>query len=98
MPAIGPTLTNRNAAAVLRDGLSHVRQGDVTVDCSALTQVDSSAVAVLLAWQRAAAQRGQSLALHGVPPQLQSLASLYGVDGLLGLAAGASLPHHHHRH
>ncbi|MEN7528963.1 STAS domain-containing protein [Cupriavidus sp. 2SB] len=99
MPAFGSSLTNRNAADVLRDGLSHVRQGDVTVDCSALTHVDSSAVAVLLAWQRAAEQRGQTLALQGVPPQLQSLASLYGVDTLLGLSAGATLPqHHHHRH
>ncbi len=99
MPALGTSLTNRNAATVLRDGLSRVQQGDVTVDCSALTQVDSAAVAVLLAWQRAAAQRGLALALGGVPPQLQSLASLYGVEGLLGLAPAAPNPeHHHHRH
>ncbi|MGO4305110.1 MULTISPECIES: STAS domain-containing protein [unclassified Cupriavidus] len=100
MPSFGASLTNRNAAAVLRDGLSRVTQGDVAVDCSALVQVDSAAVAVLLAWQRAAAGRGQALALTGVPPQLAELASLYGVDGLLGLApvAAASLPEHHHRH
>ena len=99
MPALGNSLTNRNAAAVLRDGLSRVHQGDVSVDCSALTQVDSSAVAVLLAWQRAAAQKGQSLKLAGVSPQLQSLASLYGVEGLLGLTAATPHPeHHHHRH
>lgn len=100
MPALGSSLTNRNAATVLRDGLSRVQQGDVTVDCSALTQVDSSAVAVLLAWQRAAAQRGQSLAIAGASPQLRSLASLYGVEALLGLAAATAThpEHHHHRH
>lgn len=98
MPALGTSLTNRNAASVLRDGLSRVQQGDVAVDCSMLTQVDSSAVAVLLAWQRAAAQRGQSLAIAGVSPQLRSLASLYGVEGLLGLAAATHPEHHHHRH
>lgn len=100
MPALGSSLTNRNAAAVLRDGLSRVQQGDVAVDCSALTQLDSSAVAVLLAWQRAAAQRGQSLAIAGASPQLQSLATLYGVAGLLGLAAASATDpeHHHHRH
>jgi len=98
MPALGTSLTNRNAATVLRDGLSRVRQGDVAVDCSALTQVDSSAVAVLLAWQRAATERGQSLTIAGASPQLRSLASLYGVDGLLGLAATSHPEHHHHRH
>lgn len=98
MPVLGTSLTNRNAASVLRDGLSRVRQGEVAVDCSALAQVDSAAVAVLLAWQRAAAQRGQALALNGVPPQLQSLASLYGVEGLLGLAPASHPEHHHHRH
>ena len=41
MPALGNSLTNRNAATVLRDGLSRVTQGEVTVDCSALQQVDS---------------------------------------------------------
>ncbi|ABF10126.1 phospholipid transport system transporter-binding protein [Cupriavidus metallidurans] len=98
MPALGNSLTNRNAATVLRDGLSRVTQGEVTVDCSALQQVDSAAVAVLLAWQRVASRRGQTLALSGVPAQLRSLASLYGVDGLLGLASAADHADHHHRH
>jgi len=95
MFAPGPSLTYRNAAAVLRDGLSRVAAGETAVDCAALAQVDSSAVAVLLAWQRAAAARGQSLSLGGVPPQLADLASLYGVDGLLGLPVAAASPAHH---
>ncbi|UDM50728.1 lipid asymmetry maintenance protein MlaB [Cupriavidus sp. MP-37] len=96
----GNSLTNQNAAAVLRDGLARVAQGDVEVDCTGLAQVDSSAVAVLLAWHRAAVARGQALVLRGVPAQLAQLASLYGVDGLLGLAAApaATPPRHHHRH
>ncbi|MDQ0141484.1 STAS domain-containing protein [Cupriavidus necator] len=98
----GTSLTNQNAAAVLRDGLARVAQGDVAVDCTGLAQVDSSAVAVLLAWHRAAVARGQALTLRGVPTQLAQLAGLYGVDGLLGLAAAAAPaanpPEHHHRH
>ncbi|AMR80037.1 STAS domain-containing protein [Cupriavidus nantongensis] len=94
----GNSLTNQNAAAVLRDGLARVAQGDVEVDCAGLAQVDSSAVAVLLAWHRAAVARGQALVLRGVPAQLAQLASLYGVDGLLGLAPAAIPPAHHHRH
>ncbi|KAF7963220.1 toluene tolerance protein [Cupriavidus sp. UYMMa02A] len=89
MLSLGTSLTNQNAAAVLRDGLSRVAQGgmqvDLQVDCTALEQVDSSAVAVLLAWQRAAAARHGKLALSGVPQQLAELAFVYGVDSLLGL-------------
>ena len=82
----------------LRIRESLVRAPD-SIARSALTQIDSAAVAVLLAWQRAAAQRGQALALAGVTPQLRSLASLYGVEGLLGLTPAAAYPDsHHHRH
>jgi phospholipid transport system transporter-binding protein len=86
MLSLGTSLTNQNAAAVLRDGLSRVAQGETQVDCAALERVDSSAVAVLLAWQRAACAGHGRLALTGVPQQLAELASLYGVDSLLGLA------------
>ncbi|EYS85816.1 signal peptide protein [Cupriavidus sp. SK-4] len=98
MLSLGTSLTNQNAAAVLRDGLARLAQGEVQVDCTGLAQVDSSAVAVLLAWNRAAAARNQALSLLGVLPQLSQLASLYGVDGLLGLAPAAAPQGHHHRH
>ncbi|RDK09014.1 toluene tolerance protein [Cupriavidus lacunae] len=98
MLSLGTSLTNQNAAAVLRDGLARVAQGEVQVDCAGLAQVDSSAVAVLLAWNRAAAARNLALSLRGVPAQLSQLASLYGVDGLLGLAPDAAAQGHHHRH
>ncbi|MGO4578836.1 lipid asymmetry maintenance protein MlaB [Cupriavidus sp. 2TAF22] len=101
MLSLDTSLTNRNAATVLRDGLARLAQGEARVDCSALTQVDSAAVAVLLAWQRDAAGRGQALSFVGVPPQLAQLAALYGVDSLLELApqAGAGAPHTaSHRH
>lgn len=99
MPSLGTSLTNRNAAAVLRDGLTRVAQGDIAVDCAGLAQVDSSAVAVLLGWQRAAAGRGQSLSITNVPSQLGELATLYGVAELLGLhgrSTAATDPHHRH--
>ncbi|MBP0622580.1 STAS domain-containing protein [Cupriavidus consociatus] len=101
MLSLGTSLTNQNAAAVLRDGLARVAQGETQVDCTGLAQVDSSAVAILLAWHRAAAARNLALTLRGVPAQLSQLANLYGVDGLLGLANDVdplSRPGHHHRH
>jgi len=87
MLSLGTSLTNRNAAAVLREGLSRLAQGEAQVDCGALEQVDSAAVAVLLALRRAADARGQSLAFVGVPRQLTALAEVYGLNGLLGLPA-----------
>ncbi|AOY92534.1 toluene tolerance protein [Cupriavidus sp. USMAA2-4] len=98
MLSLGTSLTNRNAAAVLRDGLSRLAQGEAQVDCAALAQVDSAAVAVLLALRRAADARGQALAFVGVPRQLAALAEVYGVDGLLGIPAGAAGFHASHRH
>ncbi len=62
-----------------------------TVDLSGVTQVDSSAVALLLAWHRAARAIGASLSIQNPPISLQRLARLYHVDEWLwsGLATEA---------
>jgi phospholipid transport system transporter-binding protein len=80
----GPTLTHPTARAVLDAGLARIAAGAVQVDCAKLTQFDSSALAVLLAWQRAAAGRGAALEVLHVPVGLASLAGAYGIDSLLG--------------
>ncbi|MCO5977249.1 STAS domain-containing protein [Ideonella oryzae] len=56
---------------------------DLTLDASALGQVDSATLAVLLACRRQA--QGRRWVVRGAPAQLADLARLYGVDGLLGL-------------
>jgi phospholipid transport system transporter-binding protein len=61
--------------------------GSVTLDASALAQFDSSALAVLLACQRAAHARGCTVAVVGLPPQAQQLAKVYGVAPWLEGAA-----------
>jgi phospholipid transport system transporter-binding protein len=76
-------VTNENAGSLLERGLAAIRSGDTTVDLAGVTTVDSAAVALLLAWQRAAAQQGKRLNITGVPPGVASLAGLYGVDSLL---------------
>lgn len=73
-------ISNENAAALLAAGIEAIRAGDADFDLSAVRQVDSSAVALLLAWQREAQARGARLALFNVPAGLVSLAKLYGVD------------------
>jgi phospholipid transport system transporter-binding protein len=55
----------------------------LTIDFSAITEVDSSAVALLLEWRRLAAARGKSLAFVNLPANLEALAGLYGVTDLI---------------
>jgi phospholipid transport system transporter-binding protein len=56
------------------------------IDASALTDLDTAAVAVLLDCRRTAQAAGRPLQVQGAPAKLTELARLYGVDGLLGLA------------
>lgn len=75
-----------NAAQVAAAGLEAIRAGDAAIDLSSVATCDSSAVAVVLAWHRESQARGVRLSLTGLPAGLVSLAGVYGVDNLLGLA------------
>lgn len=77
------TLTHDSAKSALDAGLSRIAAGATEVDCAPLKQFDSSALAVLIAWQRAANARGAALAVVNLPSGLASLAQAYGVDTLL---------------
>ena len=55
----------------------------LVADLAAVTAVDSSALAVLFALQRALQQRGGSLAVRAAPDALLSLAKVYGVEDQL---------------
>jgi phospholipid transport system transporter-binding protein len=83
----GATLTHESAKAALAAGLQRISAGAGGVDCAPLTQFDSSALAVMLAWVRAAAARGAQFEIVNLPAGLASLAQAYGVDTLLTLGA-----------
>ncbi len=91
-PALPATLTLAQASAAasgLRIALERVALGAAwEVDASALSEFDTSALAVLLELQRAARARGAELAVAAPPAKLRQLAALYGVDALLGLQPG----------
>ena len=74
-----------NAAQIAAAGLEAIRAGDATFDLSAVLTCDSSAVAVVLAWQREAQARGAQLRLSALPAGLVSLATVYGVAPLLDI-------------
>ena len=59
--------------------------GGLQIDATALTEFDTSAIALLLHAQRAAKARGVPLQVRGAPPKLRELAQLYGVEELLPL-------------
>ena len=87
------TLTVINATAALEQGIAAIKAGQTVFDLGTVKTADSSAVAVLLAWMRAARQSGAALSYVNLPAGLQSLAALYGVDDLL-VASPANLQHH----
>ncbi len=82
--SLTPTsITMADAGEALRAGLVAIARGETVVDLSRLARFDSSAVSAILAWRRAAAERGVRLQLNDVPAGLQSLAQLYGVQDFL---------------
>jgi phospholipid transport system transporter-binding protein len=92
----GSSLTFDNASVVLQAGLQAIAGGQASIEFAGVTTVDSSAVAAMLAWRRAAAARSASLAFENLPDNLRSLVALYDVSALLNVpaAARADLPHH----
>jgi phospholipid transport system transporter-binding protein len=72
-----------NAAEIAALGRAAIERGDARFDLSGVARCDSSAVAVLLDWQRAAAARGRPLQIESPPPGLVSLATVYGVETLM---------------
>ncbi|MFZ1907724.1 MAG: STAS domain-containing protein [Burkholderiales bacterium] len=78
----GP-VTLANVAQVLEQGLQQIRDGARTIDLGEVTELDSSLLAMMLAWLREAKQRKSVLAFANLPQGLETIAKLYGVDGLL---------------
>ena len=56
---------------------------DVVVDASALSQFDSSALAILLECRRQALALSKTFLVQGAPERLLQLAAVYGVAGLI---------------
>ena len=77
------SIVMENAPQVAELGRAAIAGGDAHVDLSGVVRCDSSAIAVLLEWQRAAAAQGLTLAVQGAPAALRSLAAVYGVTEVL---------------
>ncbi|HUJ88455.1 MAG TPA: STAS domain-containing protein [Burkholderiales bacterium] len=78
----GP-VTLANVAQLLEEGRQQIRDGARTIDLGEVTELDSSLLAMLLAWLREAKQHDAEIAFANLPQGLETIAQLYGVDGLL---------------
>ncbi|WP_158228990.1 lipid asymmetry maintenance protein MlaB [Chitinimonas sp. BJB300] len=66
-----------------REFADQLRQSTLVVDLAGVSEVDSTAISLLLQWRRAAAAAGRQLQFRQPPASLLSLATLYGVEEFL---------------
>jgi phospholipid transport system transporter-binding protein len=78
----GP-MTLSGATALLAEGEAAIAANASAFDLTAVTEMDSSCLAVVFGWTRAANAAGKSLRLLNLPQNLLSLAAVYGVADLL---------------
>jgi phospholipid transport system transporter-binding protein len=91
MMVSGP-LTLAHVAAALNEGNQAIGEGVSSIDLAEVGELDSSALALLLAWLREAKRRGRDLAFTNLPQGLTTIARLYGVAELL--SASPASAHH----
>lgn len=76
-------MNQQTASALLAEAAAMFADADRVINLSGVTHVDSTALAVLLDWMRAARATGHQLRVVAAPASLVSLAALYGVDALI---------------
>jgi phospholipid transport system transporter-binding protein len=76
-------LTLENVVSLCESGKQQFGDGDLIVDLSAVTEVDSSALSLLFEWRREAHRRQKQISFEQFPASLRSLATLYGVSDLV---------------
>jgi phospholipid transport system transporter-binding protein len=84
--AVSAAMTLDHARYLLEQGSTQVKEGATLFDLGAVAELDSSCLAVVFGWQRAAGRAGSTIRIVNPPANLLSLAELYGVAELLPLA------------
>jgi phospholipid transport system transporter-binding protein len=87
LPAALTLRDARSALATLEPAIAGADAPVISIDASALSQIDSASLAVLLQCRRLAEQRQRGFEVRNAPARLVDLARLYGVAELLHLAA-----------
>lgn len=72
-----------NACKILDQSVELEMVSNLEVDFSAVTDVDTSALSLMMEWQRRAAASSHTIRFTHVPVNLTSLADLYGVKAFI---------------
>lgn len=75
-----------NANAVLVESNALEITDDLQIDFSAVTDVDTAALSLLIEWQRRALTANKKVIFTQLPESLLSLATLYGVAAFIPLS------------
>lgn len=76
-------MTMDAAAGLLAEGATIAARADAVFDLAGVTEADSSGLAVIFGWQRAAKRQNRNIRIANLPHGLRSLADVYGVAALL---------------
>lgn len=85
--AVRGSITFNNVVELTQQGIDLIDGHCQVVDLNEVTEVDSSAVSMLLEWLRIAKMRKLDLHFVNLPENLNSLLKLYGLSGIILPAA-----------
>jgi phospholipid transport system transporter-binding protein len=85
LPAALTLRDARSALASLGPAIASAGEPVISIDATALIQVDSASLAVLLQCRRLAEERERGFEVRNAPAKLVDLARLYGVAELLNM-------------
>ncbi|MDI1309163.1 MAG: STAS domain-containing protein [Methylotenera sp.] len=75
-----------NATLVLNQSATFKMSGEIEVDFSAVDNVDTSTLSLMLEWQRRAVAEDCKIKFTHLPESLASLADLYGIEDFIPLS------------
>ncbi len=75
-----------NANLILSHSATFTMSGEIEVDFNAVGNVDTSALSLMLEWQRRAVAENCKIKFTNLPESLSSLADLYGIEDFIPLS------------
>ena len=84
--SIRGSVTINNVVALVAQGIALLDRDNLVIDLAQVSEVDSSAICMLLEWQREAGRRNCRICFDNMPQNLKGLTQLYGVSEFIHMA------------